>query len=249
MSKYITRKIQIHPTAADVSAAAAELFVNLAAAAANAHRPFRVALSGGTTPRQLYELLATPRYSAAIPWKIVEVFWGDERFVSPNSVDSNYRLAKDALLDKVPLSVAKIHPMATLPLTPPAAAAAYEATITEAFALSQGQLPRFDLVLLGLGPDGHTASLFPATDALTVNDRLVAANFIPKLDTWRLTLTLPVINNAAEIVFLAVGEAKAPVLRTILAATPDSPLAYPAQMVQPTDGRLRYLVDAAAASI
>jgi 6-phosphogluconolactonase len=248
MNKTTKPYIKIYQTPAEVSEAAAQLFVTLASTAAAENRPFRVALSGGTTPAQLYELLATRRFSTIIPWDLVEIFWGDERFVAHTSDESNYRLAKMAMLDKIPLPSANIHPMPTLPLTPSAAAAAYASTIASAFNLAPGQIPRFDLVLLGLGPDGHTASLFPQTTALTVSDSLVTENFVPKLAAWRLTLTLPVINNAAQVVFLAVGAAKAPVLRTILTPTAAGRSTYPAQLVQPTSGQLYFIIDETAAA-
>ena len=243
MTKQLQPLVSVYPTVTELKEAAAELFATAAKAAMAAGQKFRVALAGGPTPQQFYELLATPPYCNTINWLQVEVYWGDERFVPHSHPDRNYLMAKRAFLDKVAIPTANIYPMPTVPLTPEEAAATYEATIRRNFGLTGEQLPQFDLFLLGIGTDGHTASLFPGTAALHVKDRLVVANYIPQLAAWRLTLTLPVINNAAQVVFLVAGAGKADILKKLLT---DNTLTYPAQLVRPVNGRLYYLIDTAA---
>jgi 6-phosphogluconolactonase len=186
-------------------------------------------LAGGSTPKATYEILARD-YADRIDWSKVHVFFGDERTVPPDHEDSNYRMAREALLNHVP--VGSIHRMRG-ELPPDEAAAAYEEELREFFG-AEG-LPRFDLILLGIGGDGHTASLFPETSALEVHDRWVVANPVPKLDTTRITLTIPVINAARSVVFLVAGEDKAEALKEILEGDAD-PREYPARLIQPPGG-------------
>lgn len=214
-------------------------------AAISDHGYFAVALSGGSTPRALFELLAVPENAQHIGWSKVHVFWGDERTVPPDHPDSNYRMAKEALLDFVALPASNVHRISG-ELEPVRAAAEYEQTLRSFFAKRAGKT-RFDLILLGMGDDGHTASLFPDTEALNETERLVVANHVPKLDTWRITLTAPIINDAAHVAFLVAGAGKAAVLKRVLQG-PRQPHKLPSQLIQPVDGELVWLLDKAAAS-
>lgn len=214
-------------------------------AAISDHGYFAVALSGGSTPRALFELLAVPENAQHIGWSKVHVFWGDERTVPPDHPDSNYRMAKEALLDFVALPASNVHRISG-ELEPARAAAEYEQTLRSFFAKRAGKT-RFDLILLGMGDDGHTASLFPDTEALNETERLVVANHVPKLDTWRITLTAPIINDAAHVAFLVAGAGKAAVLKRVLQG-PRQPHKLPSQLIQPVDGELVWLLDKAAAS-
>jgi 6-phosphogluconolactonase len=174
-------------------------------------------------------------------------FWGDERHVPPDDADSNYRMANEALLSKAPIPPANVFPVPAENPDAAAAAEAYEQTLRKFFALASGEFPRFDLILLGMGPDGHTASLFPETSALQEKSRLVVANWVEKLKTSRITLTLPVLNAARCVTFLVSGTEKATVLREVLEGSAPAEK-YPSKLVQPDEGRLIWLVDRAAAS-
>jgi len=234
--------IEVYPDLESLSRAAAALLVEQANRAVAVRGRFSVALAGGATPRRTYELLAAPPLKDQAPWDRVYVFWGDERCVPLTDPRSNARLAKEAWLDRVPIPGNQIHPMNCAP-DPAAAARQYEAKLREFFG---GQPPRLDLVLLGLGPDGHTASLFPSTPALAESDRWVAAVSVADQDLHRITLTAPLINQAAMVAFLVAGGAKAGVLRVVLHG-PRDPARLPAQLIQPRHGELRWLVDLAAA--
>lgn len=234
--------------AAALARAGADLFAALAAEAAQEYRSIAVALAGGSTPKAMYELLASPAYHERIAWPLIHFFWGDERYVPADHPDSNYRMAYDALLSKVPVPEANIHRMRTENPDQEAAARAAEADIRDHFKLQSGDLPRFDLILLGLGDDGHTLSLFPGQPAIEVTDRLVVSSppgrLPPPVD--RLTLTLPVANAAARVVFLVAGAGKAATLRRVLRPEGDDLL--PASRVHPTTGTLLWLTDQAAAA-
>lgn len=231
--------------AEEVARAAAEE-VALAAARADAARGrFTLALAGGSTPRRLYALLADARapFRARVPWERTHVFFGDERPVPPEHPDSNYRMAREALLDRVP--VASVH---RIPGEDPAAAEAYEDELRRFFEVPPGgPPPRLDLVLLGLGEDGHTASLFPGSDALGERRRWVAAPLVARLGVHRLTLTLPVLDRAREVLFLVAGADKAEALARVLAPAAGAP-ALPAALVRPEAGPPRWIVDLAAAA-
>lgn len=231
---------------ADLSARAAELVVTLAQRAAEVEgNRFTIALSGGETPKSLYTLLASAEYATRIPWGRVHVFWGDERHVPPDDPDSDYRMAHEALLSKVPIPAENVHRIhAELP-DAAEAARGYADDLRGLFNLLPDELPRFDLVLLGMGNDGHTASLFPGTDALHDTEHLVAAPWVDKLNTYRLTLTPPVLNNAKVVVFLVSGAGKAATLHDVLDG-PRNPNLLPAQLIAPTDGTLLWMVDQAA---
>jgi len=224
--------------------AGAEIFISAAKSSIAKNGRFSVALSGGNTPRGVHETLEQRR--DVVPWDKVFVFFGDERTVPPDHPDSNYRMAKESLLSRVPIPARNIFRIpAELP--PELAAQEYEETLRRFFQLPVGLFPRFDLIFLGMGNDGHTASLFPGTSALGEQSRLVVANCVEKMNTWRITLTLPVLNNAAEVVFLVSGVTKAPVLAKILSAKSGD--AFPAQSVKPTNGQLLWLVDEDAARL
>ncbi|HEY7983438.1 MAG TPA: 6-phosphogluconolactonase [Ktedonobacterales bacterium] len=227
--------------------AAAQLFVAAATASVKAKGSFFVALSGGSTPRTLYTLLAQPPYHDQVNWSRARIFWGDERCVPPTDAESNYRMARESLLFHVPVSSHQVYRMPGEAADPNAGAALYEMALRRAFALAPGQLPRFDLILLGMGPDGHTASLFPHTAALGITNRLVVANRVEKLHTTRLTLTYPAINAAALVVFLVAGADKADALAAVLQG-PRQPEELPSQGVAPANGAVIWLVDRAAAA-
>ncbi len=227
-------------------AAASEFFLRAIDAVNNSGR-FTVALSGGSTPRGLYKLLATdPAWRDQLPWQNMHFFWGDERHVPPEHADSNFRMANEALLSGAPVPAANVHRMHGEAANAADAAREYEDELHEAFGLKAGEVPRFDLILLGLGPEGHTASLFPGTHALTENQRLVVSNWIGKLFADRITLTPPVLNNAACVMFIVSGPDKATALKGILEG-PYEPDQLPAQLVNPTNGRLVWLLDRVAA--
>ncbi len=230
--------VHLHESPEGLAEAAARAFVEGAAEAVAERGRFAVALAGGSTPKATYEVLARD-HTGDVDWPNVHAFFGDERTVPPDHEDSNFRMALEALLDRVP--VGSVHRMRG-ELPPDEAAAAYEEELKEFF----GEVPPvLDLVMLGIGADGHTASLFPETPALEATDRLVVANPVPKLDTTRLTLTVPVLNAARSVNFLVAGEGKAEALQEILEGGAD-PRRYPAKLVRPPGGPT-WMVDRAAA--
>lgn len=239
-------RIDIFEDQAALMTAAADYVLRCYDIAITDHRYFTLVLSGGSTPRALYEQLATAAETQRIDWSKVYIFWGDERAVPPEHADSNYRMARETLLDRVALPAKNIYPVPT-ELEPEQAAARYEQNLRAFFAECNGII-RFDLVLLGMGDDGHTASLFPYTAALDETERLVMANYVPKLETWRITLTAPVINNAASIMFLVAGAGKAQMLKQVLQGPPQ-PRDLPAQMILAAQGELVWLVDREAAAL
>jgi 6-phosphogluconolactonase len=248
MPRPVSVTYRVWPTAAEVAAGAAELFASAAAAAAEAHGVARIAISGGSTPKVMFTLLAdrSQPYFARVPWDKLHLFWVDERCVPPTDAESNYRMTNEALLSKVPLPAAQIHRMKG-ELDPAVAASQYEAVIREEFGLDRSGDPVFDLVLLGMGDDGHTASLFPHTAALYEMVRLVVANHVLQKETWRVTLTWPVINRGREVAFLIEGAAKTDVLHDVLLGAYD-PEAKPSQLIRPASGKLTMLLDSAAAA-
>ncbi len=225
-------KITVLDDAAAVADAAAEAFIDAAARAIAARGRFTVALAGGSTPKATYARLAA--MPERVDWQRVEVFFGDERCVPPDHKDSNYRMAREALLDHVPLDPAHVHRIAG-ELPPDEAARAYDALLARSGPL--------DLALLGMGPDGHSASLFPGTSALAERTARVVPVYVPKLDAWRVTLTAPELSAAREVVITTVGEEKADALAQALEGPPGS---APVQLVQPAGGA-RWIVDRAAA--
>ena len=239
-------QVLVYEDVGELYRVAASRFVEAVDQAVAIRGQFTVALAGGSTPRGMYARLAESPWRERVPWSAVQVFWGDERCVPPDHPDSNYRMAYEALLSRVPLPAANIHRMAG-ELDPEKAAEAYSATLREVFGLSGEAVPRFDLVLLGLGSDGHTASLFPGTAALAETQRWVVANFVPRLGAYRLTLTFPVLNAARQVMFLVTGSGKAEVVARVLEG-PRRVMELPAQAVAPTDGQLVWLLDRAAAA-
>ncbi len=208
----------------------------------------RIAISGGSTPKATFALLADPTgpYAASIPWDKIDLFWVDERSVGPEDDDSNYRMTREALLSKVPLNPDQVHRMEG-ELDPEEAASRYESVIRSVFRLEGAELPRFDTVWLGMGDDGHTASLFPHTEGLRELGRIVIANHVPQKDTWRITLSLPVINEALDVVFLIGGEQKADLLERVFYGEYE-PATLPTQLIQPRNGALTLLLDEQAAA-
>ncbi len=239
-------EIRVVPDAAALAEAAATAFVRLTTTAVAQRGRATVALSGGSTPRRMGELLASPPYRDQVPWSKLAFFWGDERWVPESSPESNAGVAKRTFLDQVPVAPDQVFPFPTGEDDPARAAASYEATIRRVFGQPHG-IPRFDLILLGMGDDGHTASLFPGTAALTETVALAVANQTPRQGAIRLTLTYPILNAGRDIVFLIAGEGKAETLAAMLEGPP-RPRDLPAQGLQPSDGRLTWLVDAAAAA-
>jgi len=234
--------ITVYADPESLSRAAATLVVTRAQQAVAAHGRFSLALAGGDTPRRTYELLAQPPFLDQAPWDHVHVFWGDERGVPLDDPRSNARLAREAWLDHAPIPPHQVHPI-DCASGPAAAAADYEARLREFFA---GAPPRLDLVLLGLGRDGHTASLFPDSPVLEEKGRWVAAVCLPEPDLPRVTLTAPFINQAAAAAFLVAGQGKAGILREVLHG-PRDPRRLPAQLIRPHPGELLWLADREAA--
>jgi 6-phosphogluconolactonase len=235
--------IRVFDSPEEVAQAAAERFVELSSVAIAARERYMAALSGGSTPRLVYQLLASNDYRDRVDWSKTHLFFGDERCVPANDPASNYRMAYETLISKLPIPVENVHPIngegeaATN-------ARAYEEELRTHF--PNFSWPRFDLVFLGLGDDGHTASLFPGTTALKDQNAWVVANWIDKFGSFRITLTAPAINHAMEIQFLVTGKEKAKILDAVLHG-PKKPNTYPAQLILPVNGSLIWLVDKAAA--
>jgi 6-phosphogluconolactonase len=236
--------ITVYADLESLSQAAAALVVTQANLAVAARGRFSLALAGGSTPRRTYELLAQPRFLEQAPWDRMHVFWGDERCVPLDDPRSNARMAREAWLEHAPIPPNQIHPLNCAP-GPAAAARQYEARLREFFA---GQPPRLDLVLLGLGHDGHTASLFPDSPVLEEKGRWVAEVYLTEPDLHRVTLTAPFINQAAVAAFLVAGKSKARVLREVRHG-PRDPRRLPAQLIQPQNGDLLWLADREAAGL
>lgn len=232
-----------------VAQASADEFVARARSAIEHHGRFTVALSGGSTPKALHRILVdrTAKNAGLVDWSRVQIFFGDERHVPPDHPDSNFRMANETLLSKVPVPKENIHRMLC---EEPAeeAAAEYDRELVAAFKLKGAdQLPRFDLILLGMGPDGHTASLFPGTAAVQELKKRVVANWVPKMNTWRVTFTRPVLNQPECVLLMVCGQDKASPLHEVMGQ--GSPDTYPVKYVQPTHGELIWIVDRAAAAL
>jgi len=235
--------VVIVPDGSALAEAAAEHFAHAVEKARAERGSAFVTLSGGTTPKQMGSILAREPYRSRIPWARVHIFWGDERWVPLGSPESNAGEARRGFLNLVPIPPGNVHPWDTAAESPREAAAAYETLLRELFTEPSG-VPRFDLVLLGMGEDGHTASLFPNTSALVSDDQLTVANYVPRMDATRLTLTAPVLNAGREILFLVGGPGKADTLEEVLEG-PELPATFPAQLIRPAlpDSRLYWLVD------
>ncbi len=240
---------RIYNSADALSRAAAEHFLSKAQDAVAAKGVARIAVSGGSTPKRTFELLANPaeKYVAAMPWRKIELYWVDERSVPPEDKDSNYRMTREALLDKVPLKPDSIFRIEG-ELDPERAAARYESAIRNHLRLEGAEGPRFDVLALGMGDDGHTASLFPHTAAINEMIRIAVANEVPQKDTWRITLTWPVINQAHDVFFLIAGKDKAQPVHDVLLGKYD-PEVLPSQLIRPSNGRLLMLLDTEAAAL
>ena len=248
MRRPVVVTYRISASAEALAVAAAEAFASSVSAAAEARGMARVAISGGTTPKGMFAALADrgQPYFARVPWERLHLFWVDERCVPPTDQDSNYRMTNEAMLSKVPLPATQIYRMEG-ELDPELAASRYEVTLRTAFRLEGAETPKFDLVLLGMGDDGHTASLFPHTQALNEMERLVVANHVLQKETWRITLTRPVINQGVEVAFLIEGAGKAQVLHDVFLGAYD-PESKPSQLIRPASGRLTLLLDGAASA-
>jgi 6-phosphogluconolactonase len=239
-------ELRIHTDADALIDTVVERWISLADGAISARGKFHVALSGGSTPRALYSRLAHTEFASRLAWDRVHVYFGDERTVPPDHADSNYRMAKEILLDHVPVPALQIHRIEGEALDPHAAAAKYTRVLTKNLPLSAQGVVQFDLLLLGVGPDGHIASLFPGSPVLHERARLVEAVHVDKLNTWRITVTLPVIDHSRHVVILVSGESKAPILRDVFSTRQAPP--YPVQLINP-QGTLEWHIDQAAAAL
>jgi 6-phosphogluconolactonase len=244
--KTIQVEYYVYPDAAGFARHAAKYFADQIRAAVDQRGLARIAISGGNTPQPVFALLAGDGLRDSVPWAKVQLFWVDERSVPPDASDSNYGMTRKALLEKVPIPEANVFRMeGELPAEE--AAAHYESAIRNTMRLEGAELPTFDLIALGMGDDGHTASLFPHTEGLYEFGRLVIANHVPQKDTWRITLTSPVINQARNVIFLIQGADKAAVLKRVLLG-PYEPETLPSQLIQPASGKITILLDEAAAA-
>jgi 6-phosphogluconolactonase len=248
MARAVTVTYQVWPSAAAMALASARLFAAKVERAVATRGIARVALSGGSTPQATFKLLADPAgpFAATVPWDKVQLFWVDERCVGPDHPESNYGVARELLLSKVAIPEANVFRMEG-ELDPEEAASRYESTLRNVMKLEGAESPAFDLVTLGMGPDGHTASLFPHTEGLNELGRLVIANHVPQKDVWRISLTWPVINQAAEVAFEVEGPSKTDVLAEVLVG-PRDPERLPSQLIRPANGKLLFLLDEAAAA-
>ncbi len=235
-------ELRVYSDPVTLARALAALFIETARASIARHGSFSVALAGGSTPKAAYELLAVPPLSMSLDWSKVSIFFGDERCVPPADDRSNFKTANDAFISAVGIPAANVHRMRGED-DPTVAAAAYRFELTQAL----GERPRFDLTMLGMGPDGHTASLFPGEDPLTDDDRLVRAVYSSSQTQWRITLTPRVLNASRLVVFAVEGSAKAAMLEQVRTG-PRNPTQFPAQIIAPTSGDLIWLLDAAAAN-
>ena len=209
---------------------------------------FSLALSGGSTPKGLYALIAeASEYHDHVPWQRVHFFWGDERHVPPDHAESNYRMANETMLSKLPVPVENIHRVKAEMSDAEKAASEYEQELKRFTQLDTSGRPRLDCVLLGMGPDGHTASLFPETAALNEQKQSITANWVEKFHAHRITMTAPILNNADLIIFLVSGSDKAAVLRKVLEGDRQPDL-FPSQLIKPAHGRLLWVVDKTAAA-
>ncbi len=236
-----------------LSLAAAELVCRLANSAVRERGAFTLLLAGGGTPRALYELLAGERFAGRMPWSTTALFWGDERFVPPEHPESNFRMARQAMIARVPIPPENVHPVPTADYPDTRSTAlAYDSTLREYFCktentikTSTGSFPRFDLVLLGMGADGHTASLFPGSSVLREDSRLAVAVNAPQgyRTTERISVILPVLNSAGTVLFMVAGSEKRLALSAVLGDPGSARCKYPAAMVRPRSGRLIWYLD------
>jgi 6-phosphogluconolactonase len=243
----VNREVQILPDAAAIARRAAEKIIEAAAIAVKERGVFTLSLAGGSTPKALYNLLVTDRtLRSQMPWDKTQFFFGDERHVPPDDPDSNFRMSSESMLSRVTLRPEQVIRIKAEYQDAEKAALEYEQALIAWFKLSPGQLPRFDVLLLGMGEEGHTLSLFPGTKALHDNGRLVMSNWIGKLYTERVTITAPVANNSALAIFMVTKADKALALKGVLEG-PYEPEQLPSQLIQPKDGKVLWLVDTTAA--
>lgn len=247
MTRTDTRKVMVEPTADEANRVAGELFKCIVCEAVGQRQVCRVALAGGTTPHTLYQRLADQATVGDVPWWNVEVFFGDERDVPHDDVESNYRMVQRTLLDHVPVEPTGVFPMPADAGNIEGAAENYEQIVRRNVPAGPDGIPRFDLVMLGMGGDGHTASLFPGTEAVGEQKKLVTAYFVPVLGRRRMTFTFPLINAARDIILLVTGADKAEVVAALLHDGAQKEL--PASLIQPTDGRVYIILDAPAARL
>ncbi len=248
MPREILPGVHVYPNPEEVAWGAARLFVDYAWQSIAKYGQFMVALSGGNTPRRLYEILASSQFRGQVDWAKVHVFWSDERAVSPTNLQSNYGMARRELLLRVPIPQANVHRMEAEKPNIGRAAHEYEEILRKHLELDSQGFPRFHLILLGMGTEGHTASLFPGTRVTRQTSRWVSTPMVAKLNARRMTLTLPVLDAALRVVFLVEGSEKAEILHAVLQTKPDPP--YPAQLVQPRENGVKlFLVDQAAAAL
>jgi 6-phosphogluconolactonase len=248
-------EIRVYGNSQELALEAAKDFARLADQYVVGLGRFTAVLSGGSTPRAMFSLLAEEPFSRSVPWASIYFFWGDERAVPPTHSGSNYRMAKETLLSRVPVPPENIFRIPAELDDRERAAREYSETTRLFFSGGAdpgtsplGTWPRFDLVLLGMGSDGHTASLFPRTPALRVSDQIAVANYVQKLNAHRITLTATTINNARNVTFLVAGEDKGQSLKKVLEG-PADPELYPSQLIQPRSGKLTWLVDEEAAGM
>jgi 6-phosphogluconolactonase len=242
------REVQIFPEAGALTRRAAEEFLKSVAEAVAQKGAFTVALAGGSTPKALYSQLADEPLRSQIPWEKLHFFFGDERHAPPDGAESNFRMANEALFSKGAIKPEQITRIKGEYADTEKAALEYEQALRAYFKLKAGEYPRFDLVLLGMGEEGHTLSLFPGTKALQATDRIVVRNWVGKLYTERITLTATAANHASRVIFMVTRADKAPALKAVLEG-PYEPEQLPAQLIQPASGKLLWLVDQAAGSM
>jgi len=242
------REVQIFPEAGALTRRAAEEFLKSVAEAVAQKGAFTVALAGGSTPKALYSQLADEPLRSQIPWEKLHFFFGDERHAPPDGAESNFRMANEALFSKGAIKPEQITRIKGEYADTEKAALEYEQALRAYFKLQVGEYPRFDLVLLGMGEEGHTLSLFPGTKALHASDRIVVRNWVGKLYTERITLTATAANHASRVIFMVTRADKAPALKAVLEG-PYEPEQLPAQLIQPASGKLLWLVDQAAGSM
>jgi 6-phosphogluconolactonase len=241
----LDRTIKLLPDVAAIAQQAAGIFVSAAQQAARDRGVFRVAMAGGSTPKSLHALLVAEPFCSQLPWDRMQVFFGDERHVPPDHADSNYRMVNETFISKSPIKPEQVFRIKAELQDTERAALDYEQTLRAQFALKPGDHPRFDLMMLGMGNEGHTLSLFPGTTALRDNGRLVVRTWVGKLYTERITCTAPVANNSAAVLFMIAGADKAPALKAVLEG-PYEPEQLPSQLIRPANGKLIFLVDSAA---
>lgn len=242
----VQRDVRILTDLGAIAKRAAQEFLQAATAAVAEKQSFSAALAGGSTPKALYSLLVNDAgLRAQLPWDKMRLYFGDERNVAPDHADSNFRMATETLISKAPLKPEQVFRIKGEYQDTEKAAQEYEQALRASFKLGDGQFPKFDLVLLGMGSEGHTLSLFPGTKALHETKRLVVRNWVGKLYSERITLTAPVASQAAHVIFMVTGADKAPALKGVLEG-PYEPEQLPAQMIQPQNGKLLWLVDTAA---